>query len=66
MKMQNLCWRPLELRLFIRKTLLMEFMDYELENGDFSLSQNSKDNQLYYLAYVILAEVQEGLIKSMV
>ena len=41
-------------------------MDYELENGDFTLSQKSKDNQFFYLAYVILAEVQEGLIKCLV
>ena len=55
-----------ELRLFIRETRLREFMDYELENGDFTLSQKSKDNQFFYLAYVILAEVQEGLIKCLV
>jgi len=55
-----------ELRLFIRETRLSEFMDHELENGDFTLSQKSKDNQFYYLAYVILAEVQEGLIKCLV
>jgi len=55
-----------ELRLFIRETRLREFIDHELENGDFTLSQKSKDNQFNYLAYVILAEVQEGLIKCLV
>ena len=36
--------------------------DEELETGDFSLSRKSQEVQSYYLAYLVLAEIQEGLI----
>ena len=53
-----------EVRLFIRDTKLDAFADMELETGDFSLSRKSQEAQSYYLAYLILAEVQERLIEA--
>jgi hypothetical protein len=53
-----------EVRLFIRYTKLDAFTDVELETGNFSLSRKSKEAQSYYLAYLILAEVQERLIEA--
>lgn len=55
-----------ELRLYIRESSLQSFSDSELESGDFSLSGKPKDCQTFYLAYLVLAEVQEGLIAEMV
>ena len=54
-----------ELRLYIRKSCLDSFLDSELETGAFSLGQKPKDAQSFYLAYLVLAEVQEGIIARM-
>lgn len=51
-----------EIRLFIRKSNLEAFSDKELETGQFVLPQKPQLSQSYYLAYLVLAEVQEGLI----
>jgi hypothetical protein len=51
-----------EVRFFIRDTKLDALTDEELETGDFSLSRKSQEVQSYYLAYLVLAEIQEGLI----
>ena len=51
-----------EIRLFIRKSNLDAFSDEELETGGFILPQKPQLAQSYYLAYLVLAEVQEGLI----
>ena len=51
-----------EIRLFIRKSNLEAFSDEELETGQFVLPQKPQLSQSYYLAYLVLAEVQEGLI----
>jgi hypothetical protein len=51
-----------EIRLFIRKSNLDAFSDEELETGSFILSQKPQLTQSYYFAYLVLAEVQEGLI----
>ena len=51
-----------EVRFFIRDTKLDALTDGELETGDFSLSRKSQEAQSYYLAYLVLAEIQEGLI----
>lgn len=51
-----------EIRLFIRKSCLESFSDEELETGEFILPKKPKDAQSYYLAYLVLAEIQEGLI----
>jgi hypothetical protein len=51
-----------EIRLFIRKSNLNAFSDEELETGAFILPQKPQLAQSYYLAYLVLAEVQEGLI----
>lgn len=53
-----------ELRFFIREHRLDSISDDELENG-LSLSGLSKDIQSFYLAYLVLAEIQEGLIRSL-
>ena len=55
-----------EIRLFIRKSCLGPFTDCELESGDFSLEEKPSEAQSYYLAYLVLAEVQEGLIAQMI
>ena len=55
-----------EIRLYIRISYLKSFADSELESGDFSLDKKNKDAQSYYLAYLVLAEIQEGLIAEMV
>jgi hypothetical protein len=51
-----------EIRLFIRKSNLDAFSDEELETGAFILPQKPQLTQSYYFAYLVLAEVQEGLI----
>jgi hypothetical protein len=51
-----------EIRLFIRKSSLEAFSDEELETGQFVLPEKPQLSQSYYLAYLVLAEVQEGLI----
>jgi hypothetical protein len=53
-----------EIRLFIRKSNLDAFSDEELETGEFILPQKPQLAQSYYLAYLVLAEVQEGLISQ--
>lgn len=55
-----------EVRLHIRQSCLEHFSDTELETGEFALSKKPKDEQSYYLAYLVLAEVQEGLISQLV
>ena len=55
-----------EIRLHIRETKLESFTDVELETGDFTLPKKSQSTQSHYLAYLVLAEVQEGLIAEMV
>ena len=51
-----------EVRLFVRESHLNDFTDDELENGEFHLANKPSVAQSYYLAYVVLAEIQEGLI----
>ena len=53
-----------EIRLFIRKSNLEAFSDEELETGQFVLPQKPQLSQSYYLAYLVLAEVQEGLLSK--
>ncbi len=55
-----------EVRLHIRESCLQSFSDSELESGEFSLPHKPRDEQSFYLAYLVLAEVQEGLIARMV
>jgi hypothetical protein len=55
-----------EVRLFIRDVKLEAFADEELETGDFSFSRKPQEAQSYYLAYLVLAEIQEGLIAGSV
>ena len=55
-----------EVRLYIREHCLDSFSDSELETGEFSLSSKPSEAQSLYLAYLVLAEVQEGLITQMV
>ena len=54
-----------EIRLFIRNHKLESFSDGELETGEFSFGKKSHQTQSYYLAYLILAEVQEGLLQHL-
>ena len=54
-----------EVRLFIRNNKLESFSDGELETGQFSFGQKSQQAQSSYLAYLILAEVQEGLLQHL-
>ena len=49
--------------MFIRNHKLESFSDGELETGEFSFGKKSHQAQSYYLAYLILAEVQEGLLQ---
>lgn len=55
-----------EIRLFIRNHKLESFSDGELETGEFSLGKKSQQTQSYYLAYLILAEIQEGLLQYLI
>ena len=55
-----------EIRLHVRETYLASFPDHELETGEVSFSTKSKEAQPYYLTYLVLAEVQEGLIQEIV
>ena len=55
-----------EIRLFIRNHKLESFSDGELETGEFSFGKKSQQAQSYYLAYLILAEVQEGLLQHLI
>ena len=55
-----------EIRLHIREAKLESLTDVELETGNFTLPKKSQSAQSHYLAYLVLAEVQEGLIAEMV
>ena len=55
-----------EIRLHIREAKLESLTDVELETGNFTLPKKSQSTQSHYLAYLVLAEVQEGLIAEMV
>jgi len=55
-----------EIRLHIREAKLQSLTDVELETGNFTLPKKSQSAQSHYLAYLVLAEVQEGLIAEMV
>jgi len=54
-----------EVRMYIRNNQLTEFSDEELETGNFSLGKKSPSSQTFYLAYLVLAEIQEGLIQQL-
>jgi len=51
-----------EVRLYIRERHLPSILDADLESGEISFSKISREEQSFYLAYLVLAEVQEGLI----
>ena len=55
-----------EIRLFIRESYLKPISDSELESGDFSLEEKPGEVQSYYLSYIVLAEVQEGIVAQMI
>lgn len=55
-----------EVRLLIRNSKLELFTDVELETGKFSFQMKPRDAQAHYLAYLVLAEIQEGLIAALV
>ena len=51
-----------EARLYLRSHRLESFTDEELERADFSLKNKMPNEQSSYLAYLVLAEIQERLI----
>jgi len=53
-----------EIRMHVREQYLAALTDVELETGDVSFSQKSSSIQPFYLIYLVLAEVQEGLIQE--
>ncbi len=53
-----------EIRMHVREQYLGALTDVELETGDVSFSQKSSPIQPFYLIYLVLAEVQEGLIQE--
>jgi len=53
-----------EIRMHVREQYLGALTDVELETGDVSFSQKSSSIQPFYLIYLVLAEVQEGLIQE--
>ena len=53
-----------EIRMYVREEYLGALTDVELETGDVSFSQKSSSIQPFYLIYLVLAEVQEGLIQE--
>ena len=53
-----------EIRMYVREQYLAALTDVELETGDVSFSQKSSSIQPFYLIYLVLAEVQEGLIQE--
>ena len=55
-----------EIRMHVREQYLAALTDVELETGDVSFSQKSSSIQPFYLIYLVLAEVQEGLIQEII
>ena len=55
-----------EIRMHVREQYLGALTDVELETGDVSFSQKSSSIQPFYLIYLVLAEVQEGLIQEII
>ena len=55
-----------EIRMYVREENLGALTDVELETGDVSFSQKSSSIQPFYLIYLVLAEVQEGLIQEII
>ena len=55
-----------EIRMYVREQYLGALTDVELETGDVSFSQKSSSIQPFYLIYLVLAEVQEGLIQEII
>ena len=53
-----------EIRMHVREQYLGALTDVELETGEVSFSQKSSSIQPFYLIYLVLAEVQEGLIQE--
>ena len=54
-----------ELRLYVRQFCLKSFSDEELEQGAISFSSKPEISQSYYLAYLVMAQVQEGLLEHL-
>ena len=55
-----------EIRMHVREQYLAALTEVELETGDVSFSQKSSSIQPFYLIYLVLAEVQEGLIQEII
>ena len=53
-----------EIRMHVREQYLGALTDVELETGEVSFSQKSSEVQSFYLTYLVLAEIQEGLIQE--
>ena len=53
-----------EIRMHVREQYLGTLTDVELETGEVSFSQKSSELQPFYLTYLVLAEIQEGLIQE--
>jgi len=50
--------------MHVREQYLGALTDVELETGEVSFSQKSSEVQPFYLTYLVLAEIQEGLIQE--
>lgn len=54
-----------EVRLYLREHCLKEFTDEELEGGITSFSSKAEKSKSFYLSYLVLAQIQEGLIEHL-